>query len=370
MSNNLIGSIFQSTSVDRVLVTDPTQVKDPVIMNIPSNSMKGIFKSVLKNIKPAIGAAAEIARLVSDAKSGYYDKTALLGRALDVMGTSYSSILNQVSDGVKDIVNGTAVEFLGDVTGDLTGMIIDGDVTRMLRMRDPIGVYDTVGMVSDILGNEKLIRLVNVQAEAAVVAGVLDSVVTAGVPELVDDVVRMTQYDEVSFEAMAWLSTRAIESGDRVLLDKTIEYSSPEAVLAYNPGYSSDVVNGFVSDKTNITDMMIEASELKTTLGKVDGLWDRISDDKGGYYRLDNYGNGSSDFDRVMTADIDSVDALLTMTAKAYEAMSSDPSDIIRGQYPDAVIRDDVNYLDVDRRYVQLEQTTIGRRNQEGIVVT
>lgn len=355
MAEELSGSIFQSTSVDRVMVTDPTQIKDPTIINVPSDSMKGKLKSALGTLKPALKAAKDIANLVEDVKSGWLSKEALFSRALDVLGPSVSSILGGVSEAVKETIGETAFEVMGNV-GDATRGILDvaGTITQ-ITSGNSIYTSDVTRAIGDILGNDKLLSFTNLQAEAGVISGILDAVVTAGVPQLVDDVVQMTKYDDVRLESMAWLSTRAIDIGDRVLLDKTIDFVGPEGVLAKTPDFVKKTSENYRSILKTTSEMATEAVALRNTLGSVDELWDRVSGDKGGYYRLDNYSNASADFDRIMTSTTDSIDGLLTMTSKAYDQVFSTPAAVIKSQYPDVVIKDDSNDLDSPRRQAQYE---------------
>lgn len=345
MANELTDSIFQSSSIDRIKVTDPTSVKDNGTISVPSISMKGIFKTVVDNIRPAVGAASEVARMVEQSKYYPINRAQMLDRALSAMGTSFPSVINQLGDKVKGFIDAPLVDIITDSSSKVFESIIRGDVYS--HTGNSMDAYEVFGMAQDLLGNEDIQTMINMEAETAAVAGILNSVVEAGMPELIDDVLGMTESERVRRDSMGWLSTRAIGNGNLDVLVKAVEVSGALVIKENNPNFSEEVVSNYKYDpQTGNIDWSARSALLKDTMSKVDPEWNVTGE---GLPKLSGYMNGSDDFNRTMTEGGSTTDKLMVMTAKAWDGVKSTGSNIINSIYPNTWIRNDRVELDMSK---------------------
>lgn len=337
MRNNLVGTIFQSASTDRIKVVDPTSVDNNGTISNPSPAMKGVLNKVVDNIKPAVGAAKDIAQLIQFVKNNPINKKALLERALGAMGTNFPSLLSQVGAKAQAMFNLPSLDVIDGVIGKGYEIYSEGKEMYDFFTSDSLNAGAVFDMVKGMTGGEELLSFIDVQAEVAAVAGILNTVVESGMPELIDDVLTLTQSERVMRESMGWLSTRAIANGSLDVLSKTVDVAGRLSIIENNPDFSKEVVKNFKLFDAPVEKWGEVGNLLKDTLDIVEPTWNKTVD---GFYKLGGYLGGSDDFNKVMCATSE-VDRMMVMTATAYEKVSNEPIAILKSMYKDIFVPDD-----------------------------
>ena len=349
MANDLTGTIFQSASTDRILVADPTTVKEDSVLSTASDSMKGIFKDVMGTIRPVLGAAKRMAGLIDEVRSLKDDKQALFNKALGLMGTSFPAVVGQLTESVLSKVQGPTLDLITNSAEMAIDVVKTGGEVYRHFSNMPLDAANVFQMCNDLVGDDRLVGFINIEAETAVVAGLLNSVVETGLPELIDDVLTLTDSDEVKREAMGWLSTKAVQYGDLDLVNKTLGVADAALVKLNNPNFADDFVAAYKHGDYSIDTWVERANLLKTTLGKVEPDW-RLTRWDG--TRLDGYMDGSDDFNELMM-ETNLFDRTMVMTGKVYDKFLAEPVDIIKNQFPSVFIKEPPIQLTPDRAILQ-----------------
>lgn len=184
-----------------------------------------------QRIKDALGGSrasiTEIATWLEQAIVG--DMT-----GVDV-GTGFVRGANAMIDSAKIVIDGVAHTFINNDYKSVTGI---------------------VGFIKDLTGNQ-LIELFDLGAQAALVKGVLTSVVDWGIPELIDESFgakwnKEKNYwdyeysDEFRFSVTKRASDSISGSTSLAVIDQIMVHASDSALVADNPNFPMQLLAGYV----------------------------------------------------------------------------------------------------------------------------
>lgn len=335
MVGRLASTVFQNNAKSAMVVEDAYNISTGETRNSVFDSVKGIYSDSVKGLYANKGSIRELASIITQAKAGTLTKADMLERALGAMGSSLPSLLGQLGGSLFNGISGAAASILGEGASQ-TISVLYKNAEILIKAANITDAQDSAEFLAALTGNDDLMRIVNVQAESAVFGGILNSLMQFGIPELIDDAVDQAQSETVKRNALAYLSTSAVNGSDLAIINKVIDRIGIIAFLEQNPdAINRTLASFFFGSKDTIETWPAKRLELLTLLNRIDSHW---SD----YLRNGTYIKNLEPFS-VMSADAKTLmmmadpERTLTMAAAQYQVRNV--ADVIHELYPNAYLR-------------------------------
>lgn len=330
----LADSIFQGRSSDVLVVEDAYKIASSENRNTLYDSVKGIYSDSVKSLSTNSSSITDLVRLIADAKSGYVDKPEMMTRALGLMGSSLPSLLGQLGGSLKNTLTETFGEFVGD-GADMAVSIFHDGAEILTHVTDVTGAGDLVNMVKEMTGSLELGNLINIEAESAILSGMMSSLMDNGIPELIDDVIDIASCDGVRDNAMIWVSGAAILDSNMGLITKVIDTVGVPKFLSENPNGVNDILQSYdIGADTLLATYSTKRTELLGVLDSIDVNWDKVSRNGELVPNLGAYAGMSDSAKKLLTMG----EPHLTNALVAEHFEASTPKMVINTLYPNAYI--------------------------------
>lgn len=336
----LARTIFEGKSTDSMAVQDAHAVTNGSAVNSLYDSMKGIYGNVVKGLYANKGSVRELATLIMDAKAGNVDKAAMFERALGALGTSLPSLLGQMGATMKDKLGSAAGTLIGPDAQKAVAVLYN-NADLLIRTAEVDDLGDLVSLVGDLTGNSDLAGLVNIEAEAAVIAGIAKELMAFGIPELVDDVIQQARNEAAAKAAYQYLIDPAVQGSNLSMIGKIIDSIGLTMFLENNPNAITSILGTYYfGTDVDVSQYQAKRDELVNLLVRIDANWNKIL--RNGVYvdYLAPYMAASKDAQALLcytaVADAPSRDRILTAAGRKTQAQAV--SEVIKTLYPTAYI--------------------------------
>lgn len=273
MATGLANTLFQGNSQDAMLVKDAYGVSTKETNNSLFDSVKGIYSDSVSGLYANKGSARQLASLVTAAKNGNVSKTDMLDRALSAMGSSLPGLLGTLGGTLKNKIASAAGELIGP-EAEKNVNILYGQLGTLVKVAN-VGDADSLAeFISELTGNSDLVKLINIEAEAAIIGAIASQALAFGIPGLLDDVMEQARSQESRDKAYAYMSTSAINGSDLATINKVIDKIGLAAFLQANPDAINMILSGFFfGTQDTIDTYAAKRLELVTLLVRIDPHW-------------------------------------------------------------------------------------------------
>lgn len=273
MTRRLSDSIFQGRGTDGMVVDDAYQISTGETRNSVYESAKGIFSDAIKGLQTNKQSIGELTRLVLDSKNGTVNKGEMFSRALGALGTSLPGLLGTLGGTLKNKIGGAAGELIGPDAQKAVEVLYN-NVPTLLSTTNVKDSEDLISLIQELTGNSELAGLINIEAESAVIAGIAGTLLDYDIPNLLDDVLDMSRSDTVRYNAMAYISTRAVAGADLDTVNKIIDTIGLSMFLENNPNAIKDIVGSFYLGSEETPDQWpAKRDKMITLLNRIDAHW-------------------------------------------------------------------------------------------------
>lgn len=330
----LANTMFQGRSTDAMVVEDAYKVSTQETRNSLYDSSKGVLSDAVKGVYANKNSIRELASIVMDAKSGRIDKLSMLTRGLSALGSSLPSLLGTLGGTIKNKFEGYAGDLIGDDAKKYVGVIYD-NAEYLVQAADVSNMQDAATLLAGITGNSDLMKVINIEAESAIIGGMASEFMSFGIPDLMDDVIDQARSPTVKQNAWAYISTSSIEASNIVMINRSIDNIGITRFLEANPQAVSDVLSSYyLGTDDGVTVYPQRLTELVATLVRIDANWDKVL--RNGVYiqALQPFGIASSDARKLFM----STDVYRTWTMASPKYLARSVQSISKDLYPAALI--------------------------------
>ena len=188
LDSKLAATIFTAGPLDELLTVDTLGISDSGILNTLSGKLSGFVSNPLEAFRTGSGIADELSKMVSSAVSGVkLDPAALASRVIDSLGGN-SSMLNGLTSSLTSSLSG-GLQFgtggLPTLSGAAEALVLSagvdpaiytqvigvvGGVAHEFDTNSPQDAQGVFNLISSFTGNSELAQMIDVGAEANVLA--------------------------------------------------------------------------------------------------------------------------------------------------------------------------------------------------------
>lgn len=271
LNSNVAKAIWQGAGTDKQVARDTYTDNSSATQNSLYESVKGVYSSGVKTIQNNPNSIRDLVALTQAAQKGTTDKFSLLKRGLSALGSSVPGVIGSISTTLQDKI---ATTFgLSDQTRQAMQMTIN-QVSKVVTSSNPTNLTDLASLLNGITGNSKYAKALNLEAEAALFSTVLDTALTYGLTNIVDDVITQASDKYVSASALKFVSSSVISGSDLTTINKIIDEIGVEQFLVNNPDAIKDIISSYrFSSDTTVASYAAKLSELTTTLARINTNW-------------------------------------------------------------------------------------------------
>lgn len=311
------------------LLTTPTQtINETDAYKVDGISTITDVKDILASVgKDAVTAArnspqvvAEMADMLVSVKTGRMTSAQALGRVASVVGGN-NGILSKMSNTVKaTIVNtlgveGSKVDAVLSTIGGVTRVAQYGDMTRMSDMMDIFGA---------VTGNEELMQMTDLSAEAAFLGGLMKEVIQLGIPDAITTLMDQASNDNQRYRIAYDNLDLGVNSGDVLTMNALVDRLGGATVRTTYPGFVKDFLSRYRRPLTvDGAQFPTIKAEMIAMFVKVDPYWDQALYGGGYIPSLAPFSNISDDAKAVfMSTPTHQVQVLLAAQAKEVDILN------------------------------------------------
>lgn len=332
MATRLANSIFQGRSTDKLITEDAYSIVDNITRNAFFDSIKGVYSDLIDNLNTKAGKNA-IKDLIKAATSETVDKEQLLDKALNTLGTSRYGILKNLNGSIKTKL----VEAGSVLMGDSSKKVIDivYNELKISTTTDNVNdAGDLIDLIKDISGGEELLEMIDVEAESAVVGGLLSSAISEGIPEVMDDILDLTGNSTVKVNALAYAAKDALNSGRTDTVNKIIDEIGANKIFETDNKATKTLLSSFTLEGKSVSEHTAARTDLVDTLTRLDADWDKESRNGEKVFSLSAYSNMSEDSKKLLLQE--EPQRTLALAVDSYKTKSVD--EVIKELYPNALL--------------------------------
>lgn len=152
-----------------------------------------------------------------------------------------------------------------------------GDVVQLTRTSDLRGANDIMDIVGRLTGgNSSVAKLFDLEAEAAVLSGIVGEAIQYGLPDAVDDMMRSASSDKVRYAVAYNNIGMAIYTSDLQVLSTVINAMGAQTVRAKYPNFVHDFLAGYRFPlDTKESDYAALLTKITGVFAQVDPQWDQ-----------------------------------------------------------------------------------------------
>lgn len=273
MAPRLSSTIFQSDSNTAVLVGDAYEIAQREERNSMYDSVKGIFGDAIDGLRTNTRSPRDLVSIIMDAKKGNINRSDMINRALGAMGTSLPNLLGKMGGTFKNKIGDMAGEMIGDNAKKAVEVIFDG-IPLAMSTGSIEDTQDLFEFLSELTGNTELAKLLNIEAESAIISGIASMLMTYGIPELVDYVIEDSRSEQIKFNAWSYISIDAVNGSDLKSINKVIDMIGLAAFLKNNPDAINMILSQFYLGTYDTPNTWpAKRLELINTLKRIDPHW-------------------------------------------------------------------------------------------------
>lgn len=334
MGSRLSNTVFQTNGRDTMVVQDAYRISNDAPKNTVFDSLKGIYTDGIEGLKTNTSSVKELTNLILSAKRGTVDKAEMFERALGAMGSSLPSLLGSIGGALKNQLASVAGTLIGP-DAEKSVNVIYGNLDKIIStagVRDLEGLAD---VLTELTGQSDLMKVINIEAEAAVLGGLMQQLMKYGIPDLIDDVVAQSASDEAIKKAYQFVSTDSIVGTDLDTVNRVIDKIGLAAYLEVNPNPVKNILNMFYFGTDDTIDKWpAKRALLLSTLNRIDPHWQQYN--RNGTYISDLTAFASASTDAKKLLNMADPEARLSMIAPSF--LPNGVSTIIKSLYPDAYV--------------------------------
>lgn len=265
-------TIFDSSPVQSVLTQDalkvdgqnnPTSVKDILL---------GFKDDAINAVRNTPQIASTVAQIAIEAKQGYLTKGDAALRIATSLG-GRGSVLNNLSTGVSNKIFQT----LG-VGSKQQGMILAsvGDVVRLQRSSNLTNTNGMIRALSSLLGSKATTQLFDLQAESAILGGILGEAINMGLPNAMDDILKQAKSSHVRYNMAYDNLSGAVFSSDFEVMSRIVDEVGSQVVNANFPNFVSDFLRAYQFAPGDTEALYATRyTELTGLFARIDPNWDK-----------------------------------------------------------------------------------------------
>jgi len=334
MSSRLSNTIFQTNGRDAMIVEDAYRISNDAPKNTVFDSLKGVYSDGIEGLKTNTSSVKELTNLILSAKRGTVDKADMFERALSAMGSSLPSLLGSIGGALKNQLASVAGTLIGP-DAEKNVNIIYGNLDKIIKVA---GVNDIDGLaeiVNELTGNSDLMKVINIEAEAAILGGITQQLLRYGIPDLVDDVMAQSASDEAIKKAYQFVSTDSIVGTDLATINRVLDKIGLAAYLEVNPNPIKNILGSFYFGTDDTIDKWpAKRALLLSTLNRIDPHWEEYN--RNGTYVKDLNAFTTASTDAKKLLNMADPEALLTLIGPSF--LSTGVSSVMKTLYPEAYI--------------------------------
>lgn len=284
---NSIGNVTMRTTLSKTtLATGPSEalkVKDVygIVDTAGNTSIKDVLMGLkdesIDTLRKTPKLASQLTELILGAKSGKMN----LADSQQRIGSIFNN-----RGGVLDQLTTRATSMMANTLG------MDPSLSKKVLMsvkgigseRDSLlgfssNMTSSQGIVSSIqrlLGDKDALSFVDLEAEAALLSGLLGEAIKAGIPQAVDLLLKETTSQETRRQVASRNMYAVVFSGNLNTVEKLTTHIAPEALRAKYPNFARDFLAQFAltaGDKAN--DHPGIKTRILALFNKVDPNWDK-----------------------------------------------------------------------------------------------
>lgn len=263
------------------LLTTPTQgITDQDVYKVDGVSTITDVKDVLSTVTSDVvnaarntpGFAANMASVVAGVKSGSMTKADAAMRVAGVLGGN-SGILNKLSNTVKTNVLGTLG--IEGKKADAVMTTIAG-VARVAQYGDVTRISDMMDIFGTVTGNDELMSMVDLGAEAALLGGIMREVISLGIPDGIQILMQQASSPEQRYQIGYQNLSYGIYSGDVNTMTYLIDAVGAATVKANYPTYIRDFLARYKRPLgMKEPSYPVEKAKIIALFNQVDTNWDK-----------------------------------------------------------------------------------------------
>lgn len=243
-----------------------TSVKDVLV---------GLKDEAVDTLRKTPRLAQQLTKLVVDAKSGRLDAVTAAKRIGSIFGNR-GGVLDQLSTRATNMISsslGMDPKLAKRVLMTVKDVGLGKDPTTGFS-RNMGSASGIVSSIQRLLGDKDVLSYVDLEAEAALLSGLLGEAVKAGIPQSVDLLLREAKSDAVRREVAARNMYAVVFSGSLVTVEKLTNYLPPEAIRAKYPNFARDFLAQFVLGPEDSANTYPDIkTRIVTLFNKVDPNW-------------------------------------------------------------------------------------------------
>lgn len=184
--SKLADTIFRSGPKDSVLAVDVLGITDTSVLNNITDKFSGFALSTLDEFRKSTGLNTDLTSLIKKNGNGFsFDTKALTDRVFSAIGGS-SSALRGLTDKLQTSLTGGAgidSSIYSKVEAVVNGVTKTFDSSNL---KDARGIFSLVNQIS---GNDQLTKFFDVGAEANVLSGLFREAIQMGIPETIQTLI-------------------------------------------------------------------------------------------------------------------------------------------------------------------------------------
>lgn len=277
MRTTLSKTTLSTGPSDDLKVQDVYEVEGGVANTSVKDVLLGLKDEAVDTLRKTPKLAAQLTQLVAEAKSGRLDKLSAAKRIGNIFGNR-GGVIDQLSTKATGLMSSTLgmdpklAKRVMMTVKDI-GMGADPLVGFSRNMASAGGV---VSSIQRLLGDKDILKYVDLEAEAALLSGLLGEAIKAGIPQSVDILLREAT-NEASRRQIASRNMYAvIFSGNLVTVEKMTNHLPPEALRAKYPNFARDFLAQFTLTATDTAnDYPAIKTRILALFNKVDPTWDK-----------------------------------------------------------------------------------------------
>jgi hypothetical protein len=334
MASRLAGTVFQTNGREAMLAQDAYGISNQQTKNTVFDSLKGVYSEGISGLQTNPSSIKQLTQLILSSKNGNVDKADMLDRALSAMGSSLPALIGSIAGGVKNQLAGAAGTLIGPGAEKAVNVVYGnlGKIVKVATVNDLSGLAD---VLNELTGNSELMKVINIEAEAAVLGGLMGMLIQYDIPGLLDDVANMAGSSESLKLAYQYVSTDSIVGTDLATINRVIDKIGLAAYLEVNPNPINTILSGFYFGTGDTVDTYpTKRALLISTLNRIDPHWEEYN--RNGVYvkNLSAFSVASTDAKTLLN--LAEPESILSMIAPSF--LASSVSQVIKALYPDAYV--------------------------------
>lgn len=293
MSNNarLAQPVFVTGALDDNLTVDGYGVKDTTTRNATLDVFNTFGADAASAIKANPGIIDQLKRTSDLVQSGRLKPADLLTRAGSLLGGIAGPVRNLAAGLQSQLVDGMVAAGM-DRDGATTIFATIGAGLPIALKANPKDLRGMADLANAVSRSPDLVKVIDQVGEVTMLSTVSNYAVEAGMPDLLDEMVKASSSSTVARGVMSNVSGTAINSGDLRAVQKVTSVLGGSALKAQHPDVVKRVGSSYrLPAGSTKADHATQGTELVTTLSSIDPQWDTTLQ---GGTRVSNLGAFSS----------------------------------------------------------------------------